>query len=105
MKSVFVVVPSVCYENCPLSILESFALGKPVIASQIGGIPELVEDHKTGLLFKAGDAKNFAEKIEWLIKRPEEIARMGQKAQDVIKEKFNSEKHYDKLMKIYLEKS
>lgn len=53
-NSMFTVLPSVCYENCPNSILESFALGKPVIGSNIGGIPELIDDGYDGLLFGLG---------------------------------------------------
>ena len=54
-NAAFVVVPSEWYENAPMSILESFAYGKSVVASQIGGIPELVTEGETGHLFPWGD--------------------------------------------------
>jgi len=63
-----VVVPSICYENCPLSILESLALGKPIIASDIGGIPELITNNGNGLLVKANNPEALATAIKklWL---------------------------------------
>ena len=61
------VYPAEWYENCPLSIMEAEALGTPVIASDIGGIPELVDDGKTGLLFAAGDAAALEQKIRALL--------------------------------------
>ena len=58
-----VVVPSTCYENSPTVIYESFLIGVPVIASKIGGIPELIEDRKTGWLVEPGDVKQLADGI------------------------------------------
>lgn len=52
----FTVCPSVCYENCPFSVMESQQLGTPVIGADIGGIPELIQPGKNGLLFPSGDA-------------------------------------------------
>lgn len=57
------VFPSVCYENCPFSVMESIMYGTPVVASAIGGIPELVDDGKTGFLFEAGNAEKMIEAI------------------------------------------
>lgn len=60
------VVPSLCYENSPTVIYESYQAGVPVIASDIGGVGELVEDGKTGYLFKPGDLEDFKQTIEKL---------------------------------------
>jgi len=86
-ESLIVVVPSECYENCPRSILESFALGKPVIGSRIGGIPELVIDGETGYTFKAGDSKDLGGKIEYMLSNTDEVKKL--------------ERHYRKLIDIY----
>ncbi|MFH0973050.1 MAG: glycosyltransferase family 4 protein [Patescibacteria group bacterium] len=102
-EAMFVVVPSIWYENCPLSILESFALGKSVIASKIGGIPELIKHSETGLLFEPGNAKDLANKIECLLNRPDKIIKMGQNALKIVREKFNADEHYKKLIKIYVQ--
>ena len=67
----FSLYPSEWYENCPFSVMESQAYGTPMIASDLGGIPELLQNDVTGELFPAGDAKALREKIEKLWERPE----------------------------------
>lgn len=62
----FSICPSVCYENCPLSVMESIASGTPVIGARIGGIPELIEDGKTGLLFESGNVQELTKQIRRL---------------------------------------
>jgi len=64
------VVPSTWLENAPLVIQEAFLSETPVIASRIGGIPELVIHGKNGLLFDPGDSKDLKEKMEYIIKNP-----------------------------------
>jgi glycosyltransferase involved in cell wall biosynthesis len=59
-----VVIPSTCYENSPTVIYESFLVGAPVIASNIGGIPELIEEGKTGLLVEPGNAQQLAQAMK-----------------------------------------
>lgn len=100
-KSMFVILPSTCFENNPRCIIEAFALGKPVIGSRIGGIPELVKDNQTGLTFEAGDPEDLRRKIEYLIDRPEKIIEMGRNARSFVEKEFNAEKHYRGLMEIY----
>ena len=100
-NSLAVVAPSQWYENCPLSILEAFSFGKPVIASNLGGIPELVENKKTGFLFESGSVKDLAEKINLLFENSEKTISMGKFAKEQIEKKHNPEIHYQKLMEIY----
>lgn len=97
----FCVVPSLWPENCPMTILEAFALKKTVIASDIGGIPEIVEDAKNGLLFKPGDSNDLAEKIRLLWNNPKLAEKSGSEGLKTIKEKFSPEVHYKKLMAVY----
>ncbi len=59
----FVCVPSECYENNPMSVVESYSLGIPVIGSRLGGIPEIVEDGKTGFLFGSADVQSLKDAI------------------------------------------
>ena len=61
-----VVVPSLCHENAPVSILLALAAGTPVLASNAGGIAELVGDNQTGYLFKPGDQTEFTNKLKLL---------------------------------------
>lgn len=62
----FTVYPSEWYENCPFSVMESQMLGTPVLGARIGGIPELIEEGKTGLLFESGSLADLKEKIQTL---------------------------------------
>ena len=100
-KSMFVVVPSEWYENNPLSVLETFALGKPVIGSRIGGLPELIKDHRTGLIFEKGNSGDLREKISYLLDNPRRITEMGKNARRLAEREFGSEKYYRELIKIY----
>ena len=100
-RSMFTLLPSECYENNPRSVIESFALGKPVVASRIGGIPELVKDDFTGLLFEPKDPVGLSQRIESLVSQPEKVFRMGQNARRLVEEEFNAEKYYQGLYQIY----
>ena len=67
------ILPSIWPENQPVTITEAMAAKIPVIASNSGGIPELVDDEKTGLLFEAGNAQDLARKMLNIIQNPEKI--------------------------------
>jgi len=100
-KCMFTVMPSEWYENGPMSLLESFALGKPVVGARIGGIPELIEDGVDGLLFESGNAEDLAAKIQYLIDHKDMLSDMGRKARNKIEVKYSSVTHYEKINKIY----
>lgn len=95
------VVPSEWNEPFGLVIIESFALGKPVIASRIGGMTEIVEDGEDGLLFTAGDASELAARIEWVMSNPDLVAEMGCAGQRKARTNFSAERHLAGLMNIY----
>jgi len=97
----FIVLPSEWYENNPRIILEAFALGKPVVGSNIGGIPGLVDDLKNGLLFKPGDAEDLREKILYLWHNPEKIKEMGENARKFVEANSTPEIYYERLMNLY----
>jgi len=96
-----VVVPSEWYENCPMSVLEAMAYGKPVVGSRMGGIPELVEDGKTGLLFDAGDVDALASAMDRLMASPELRKQMGAAARRRAETAFSLDSHNAGLMDIY----
>ena len=100
-RSMAVVLPSECYENNPMSVLEAFALGKTVIGSRIGGIPELVKDNETGLTFEPRNAEDLSEKIRMLLSDSSSLIRMGENAQGFVENEFSLEKYYQGLMEIY----
>ena len=97
----FVVLPSKCYEISPMVIYEAYAVGKAVVASRIGGIPELVDEGQTGLLFEPGNAEELAEKMRYLAANPQLCMDMGRRAREKIESICAS--HYDNLMRFYEE--
>lgn len=97
-----VIAPSRGYEHCPLAILESFAASKPVIASRIGGIPELVDDGKNGILFSAGKAAQLAEAMKTLADNDGMVRTLGESAQQSA-QNCEPEQYYQQLMRIYEE--
>ncbi|OQY42453.1 MAG: hypothetical protein B6240_13900, partial [Desulfobacteraceae bacterium 4572_87] len=99
----FVVAPSECNENGSMSILSAMAFGKPVIASKIGGIPEQVDDNKTGCLFKMGDPGDLAEKMAFLADNKDLRRKMGKAARKKAEEAYSLDLHCQKLIGIYEE--
>lgn len=79
------ILPSIWPENQPVTITEAMAAGIPVIASNSGGIPELIEDGKAGLLFETGNARDLARKMSDVIRNPEKIKIFGKGAYQKIK--------------------
>ena len=100
-SALFCILPSEWYENLPMSILEAFALGKPVIGARIGGIPELVKDHVTGLTFEPRNVNDLREKISFLLNNPDLAERMGRQARKMVEEEFSAEVHYQRLLAVY----
>lgn len=96
-----VVVPSEWYENCPMSVLEAMAYGKPVVAARIGGIPELVEDGISGLLFESGNIADLRDTIESLMSNPARRNEMGMAARRRVEQHFSLERHNSQLLSIY----
>lgn len=95
------VLPSVWYENFPMTLVESMACGLPVIASRIGALADLIEDGKTGLLFAPGDAADLAAKLAWADAHPAEMAEMGRQARRVYEARYTADRNYELLMDIY----
>jgi glycosyltransferase involved in cell wall biosynthesis len=100
-RSRFVVVPSIWYENFPYVILQSFAQAKPVIATNRGGIPEIVTEHENGLLYDAQNPAELSEKIKMLYADAELSAQMGIKARTYVENTFSDTAFYEKLLSIY----
>lgn len=98
----FLIMPSEgYYETFGMVIIEAYSKGVPVVASNIGVVPELVSDKETGLLFEPGNANDLADKGKWLWNHPAESARMGQNARKEYEQKYTPEKNYETLMNIY----
>ncbi len=100
-KAMFLVIPSEWYENNPRTVIEAFALGKPVVGARIGGIPELVKDGERGLCFEAGNVDDLRQKIEEMILSDSNRGEMGRNARRFVEEELNADKHYERLIDIY----
>jgi len=100
-NSRIIVLSSVCYEGFPSVLLEAMLRGKPVVCSRIGGLPEIVADGVTGLLFEPGNADDLAEKIQYLWSRPDLCREMGQAGREKALRKYSPEEYYERLMAVY----
>lgn len=95
------VFPSKWFEGFPTVIAKAMAHGKPVIASRMGAIPEIVDNGVTGLLCNPGDVDDLAEKIDYLWKRPDLCQEMGRAGLEKARKEYSKETVYTKLIKIY----
>ena len=98
-----VIVPSECYENCSMSVIEAMSYGKPVIGSKIGGIPEQIRDGIDGYLFQAGNAQALANTLDLLVKEPNKTIDMGNNARERFLSKYTLTKHKYDLLNLYQE--
>ena len=85
------------------SLLEAMALGKPVVASRVGGIPEAVDDGKTGILVPPQDAPALAKALAFMLDNPEKTEEMGREGRKRAEELFNEEKMIEKICSLYEE--
>ena len=99
--SSFVVVPSEWYENYPMAIIEAFSCGKPVIASRIGAIPDIVQDGYNGLLFEPRNVRQLIDKIQFMHDNPQITKEMGMNARKQVEKINNSQTHYLQTMNVY----
>ena len=95
------VLPSECYENAPMSVLEAMACGKPVIGADIGGIPELVQHGRTGYVFEPKNSQQLSEQLNDLYTNPQKAIDMGLEARRRVEERFGREEHFEKIDGIY----
>lgn len=96
------VLPSEWYENAPISVLESLAMGKPAVGARIGGIPEMVRDRETGWLFESGSV----EALEAALREaydcpPQELAEMGRRGRHLVETEFSRARYLTAMLGIY----
>src|SRR5690606_9046972 len=96
------VLPSECYENAPLSVIEAAALGKPAIVSSLGGLPELVAEGETGWTFTAGSASELAERLRHVRDLPDaRLAAFGARARDLAALRFPPQRYTEAMAGVY----
>ncbi|HEV7444845.1 MAG TPA: glycosyltransferase family 4 protein [Steroidobacteraceae bacterium] len=97
-----VVLPSEWYENAPVSLLEAYALGKPVIGARIGGIPELIRENETGVCFESGNVSSLQRALEDFDSRPgAQIQAMGRAGRRWVAEEFTVAMYRQRIMAVY----
>ncbi|MGC9317117.1 MAG: glycosyltransferase family 4 protein [Armatimonadota bacterium] len=101
-RCLFTVVPSRWYDNCPMAVLESFAHGKPVVASDIGGIPEQVAGG-CGILFEPDNEKELAASMTRLLGDARLRHSMGDAALQRLREQYSTRAHCDRLLELFEE--
>jgi glycosyltransferase involved in cell wall biosynthesis len=97
----FLVVSSICFEGFPLTIAEGMAHGKAVVCSRIGGLPEIVQDGTTGLLFGPGNPEDLAEKVRYLWAREDVAFRMGQAGKEQAARRYSPEAYGRGILAAY----
>ena len=101
-KARFVLIPSIWYDNLPNTSLEAFQYGKPVIASDIGSLRELVIDGYNGFLSVPSNIEGLIEKIK-LFDQDEIVRNMGTNSREILEKRFSAEKHYSTLINLFEE--
>ena len=97
-----VVLPSEWYENAPISLLEAYALGKPVLGARIGGIPELIREGETGLCFESGQAASLTRALEDIASRSDSaLQRMGHAARAWVEQEFTKGQYLRRILAAY----
>jgi len=97
----FLVFPSICYENFPRIISEAFAYGIPVVASSLGGMSEIIEDRKTGFMFKPGDSHDLASKIRQIAGDGNILSIIRENMHHKHKQDYSPARNYEILTNIY----
>lgn len=100
-EALCVAAPAIWYENMPNVILEAYAYGKAVIASDLGSLADMVEDNKTGLLFEPKNPEQIAACIRKLYENPEFCAELGRNARKKCETDFSPEAHWNRFIEIY----
>ncbi len=100
-EALFLIFPSLCYEGFPNVIVEAYASGLPVLASNVGSMSSLIEHGRTGLHFKAGDPDDLAAQVDWALAHPREMTRMRREARGEYLAKYTADRNYRTLMEIY----
>ena len=99
--AIALVNPSTCYEGFPVTFVEAFAAGTPIIASNMGGMASIVEHEKNGLLFEPGNAEDLAQSCRKMAADDGAYQEMGSLARKTFEEFYTPETNFVQLMDIY----
>lgn len=100
-NSIALIIPSIWKENSPMTVNEAFNYYTPVVATRIGGLPEIINHNQDGFLFKKNNAMELAKYMNFLYKNPDAVNRMGSNGYKKISKLFNTKTYYEDLIKVY----
>ena len=100
-QSLCTLMPSHAYETFGKTILESYAQGRAVIASDTGSRRELVHHGETGFLYRCGDVKELVSAIHVVVSDPHLAETMGRAGRELVRARYTPEAHYEKLLRLY----
>lgn len=97
-----IVLPSEWYENAPMSVLEAYASGKPVVGARIGGIPEMVREEETGTLFDSGNVEELTDVLaRFSVLSGARMSAMGKAAREYVANTFNAGRYLQEMLGLY----
>jgi glycosyltransferase involved in cell wall biosynthesis len=99
--AMFLVFPSEWYEGFPMTLVEAYASGKPVLASGMGVMEEIIKDGETGFLFEPKNSEDLADKVARMWKNREECMKMGKRAREEFEKYYTPDRNFKILMDIY----
>ena len=102
-RASFTVLPSEWFENAPFAALEAMAVARPVLASRIGGLPELITDNDTGVLVTPGHVGEWTQAVAAALRDPHRMRDMGLRAQKMVRANFGFDQHVDAVLSLYNE--
>lgn len=97
------VLPSAGNEGIPQAVIQYLAVGRPVVATPVGGVPEVIEEGRTGLLVRPGDAAGLAESVGWFLRHPQEARQMAEAGRRLACERFDADRVAERTLTIYEE--
>jgi glycosyltransferase involved in cell wall biosynthesis len=100
-RAALLIFPSMSYEGFPMSVVEAFAVGLPVVASNLGAMSALVQHRQTGLHFRPGDVDDLVTQVRWARSHPAEIQEIRRAARREFEAKYTADRNYDMLLNIY----
>jgi glycosyltransferase involved in cell wall biosynthesis len=100
-ESIATIIPSIWQENYPYAVLQSFAMERAVLGSDRGGIPEMVINHKHGLIFNPDSIQDIAEKINFAVSNPSLLKKWGKDSRSWVSHELSKENFYNSLMESY----
>lgn len=101
-RSRAVILPSEWYENAPMSVLETYALGRPVLGARIGGIPELIREQETGIIFESDNVESLSQAMLYVTNLSDSrVATMGKNGRHWVEQDFTAELYRDRLLNLY----